>query len=380
MNSQKTDPESREYPGLNFQPRVLLGPGPSMVHPRVLRAMSAPMIGHLDPYYLEIMDRIQEMLRAVFVTENELTLSISGTGSAAMETAVANFVEPGTSILVCENGYFGGRITEMARRYQADVSVIRRPWGKTFSPEEIESALREKPAQVVALVHAETSTGVAQPLGEISRVVHQAGALLLVDAVSSLGGVPLRVDELSIDICYSGSQKCLSAPPGLGPITIGPRALEALESRRSPVANWYLDLTLLRKYWGPERLYHHTAPISANFALYEALRLVLVEGLEARWERHRRNAVLLWDGLQEMGLELFAPEAVRLPPLTTVLAPEGVDEAAIRSALLKEYGIEIAGGLGDLKGKAWRIGLMGYSCRQENILLLLEALKRLLKR
>jgi alanine-glyoxylate transaminase/serine-glyoxylate transaminase/serine-pyruvate transaminase len=366
------------YPELDAPARVLLGPGPSLVHPKVLRAMATPLVGHLDPYFIQLMDHIQDQLRYVFETQNALTIPISGTGSAAMEAAVANMVEPGDAVLVCINGYFGGRIAEMARRYGGSVKTMQRPWGEVFTADEVRQALKEHPSKVVAIVHAETSTGAQQPLDEIARLVHDQGGVLIVDAVTSLGGIPVRVDEVGIDVCYSGSQKCLSCPPGLGPITLNARAEEVLRRRKTPVANWYLDLSIVQKYWGSERTYHHTAPISANFALYEGLRLVAEEGLENRWARHRKNAELLWEGLGDLDLTLHVPEAHRLTTLTTVRVPEGVDELAIRQRLLEEYNIEIAGGLGELKGKIWRIGLMGYSSRPENVLLLLAALGKLL--
>ncbi|MFN2148392.1 MAG: pyridoxal-phosphate-dependent aminotransferase family protein [Anaerolineales bacterium] len=363
------------FPELQNPPRLLLGPGPSMVHPRVLRAMASPLVGHLDPYFLQVMERTQTLLRYVFGTTNDLTIPISGTGSAAMESALANVIEPGDPVLICINGYFGGRLQDMAGRYGAQVRTIEKPWGEVFETKEIEQALSEGPAKVVAIVQAETSTGALQPLSEIAEVVHAAGALFLVDAVTSLGGIPVEVDRTGIDICYSGSQKCLSCPPGLGPITFGSRAIKILQSREHPVANWYLDLTMIQKYWGKERTYHHTAPISSNFALYEGLRIVAEEGLEARYERHRRNAEMLWSGLQDLGMELHVPAAHRLPSLTTVRIPKGVDGNAVRQRLLDEYHIEIAGGLGELKGKVWRIGLMGYSSLRENVELLLAALK-----
>jgi alanine-glyoxylate transaminase/serine-glyoxylate transaminase/serine-pyruvate transaminase len=366
------------YPELDVPPRVLLGPGPSTADPRVLKAMATPLVGHLDPRFLELMDRTQDLLRYVFETDNPLTIPMSGTGTAAMETAVANIVEPGDPVLVCINGYFGGRIEEMVRRYGGDVQTITRPWGEFFTPSEVKEALDSHPAKVVAIVHAETSTGVLQPLDEIARVVHDQGGLLLVDAVTSLGGLPVRVDEAGIDICYSGSQKCLSCPPGMGPVTFGPRAVEALEKRSTPVTNWYLDLTLIRKYWGKDRAYHHTAPISTNYSFYEGLRIAAEEGLEDRWARHRRNGELLWEGLEEMGLTLHVPVEHRLPVLTTVRIPDGADDAKIRRQLLQDYNIEIGGGLGELKGKVWRIGLMGFSSRRENVVLLLSALEKLL--
>jgi alanine-glyoxylate transaminase/serine-glyoxylate transaminase/serine-pyruvate transaminase len=352
-----------------------------MVHPRVLTAMAAPLLGHLDPEFIVLMDRTQELLRYTFETANRLTIPVSGTGSAAMEAAVANAVEPGDPVLVCVNGTFGGRLADMAARYGADVATISRPWGEVFDPGEIAAALDRRPAKVVAIVHAETSTGALQPLGELAPIVHARGGLFVVDTVTSLSGAPVGVDANEIDVCYSGTQKCLSCPPGLGPITLGPRAVERLHARRSPVRSWYLDLAMVERYWGPERTYHHTAPISMNFALYEALRLVAEEGLEARWARHRRHAELLWEGLAELGLTLHvADPSHRAPSLTTVRVPDGVDEAQVRTRLLTEYGIEIAGGLGELKGRVWRIGLMGHSSRPENVLLLLAALRRILGR
>jgi alanine-glyoxylate transaminase/serine-glyoxylate transaminase/serine-pyruvate transaminase len=377
MNTTNT---TNPFPELDIPARTLLGPGPSTVDPRVLRAMAAPLVGHLDPTFLELMDRTQLMLRQVFETHNPLTLAVPGTGSAGMEAALANIIEPGDSVLVCSNGFFSLRMAEMARRYGAQVQLISRPWGEIFTPSEIKQALEAQPAKIVALVHAETSTGALQPLDEIAQIVHQYGALLLVDAVTSLGGLPVRVDATGIDICYSGSQKCLSCPPGLAPITLSQRAEQALSARKIPVANWYLDLNLLGKYWGSERAYHHTAPISTVYAFYEGLRLAVAEGLAARWERHTRNARLLWDGLEALGMTLHVPLEYRLPSLTTVRIPQGVDDVQIRGRLLKEYNLEIGGGLGELKGKVWRIGLMGYSSRPENVLLLLAALGKLLGR
>lgn len=363
------------FPQLTPPERILLGPGPSSVHPRVLQAMGSPVVGHLDPEFLVIMDRTQELLRMVFGTENRLTIPVSGTGSAAMEAAVANMVEPGDPVLVCINGYFGGRLADMAGRYGAEVGTISIAWGEVFSAEQVRQALQRKPAKVVAIVHAETSTGALQPLEEIIEVVHDHGALIIVDAVTSLGGLPVEVDRRGIDVAYSASQKCLSCPPGLGPITLGPRAEQVLSSRRTKVANWYLDLSLVQRYWGSERTYHHTAPISMNYALYEALRIVEQEGLEGRWDRHRKNAELLWSGLEDLGLKLHVPSAHRLPTLTTVRVPDGIDELAVRRRLMQDYSIEIAGGLGELAGTVWRIGLMGYSSNVANVTLLLAALR-----
>ncbi|MBN2304361.1 MAG: alanine--glyoxylate aminotransferase family protein [Anaerolineae bacterium] len=372
-------PDMTAFPELAMPPRVLLGPGPSMVDPRVLRAMATPLVGHLDPAFIQLMDRTKELLRYTFQTANDLTLPISGTGTAAMEAAVANMVEPGDSVLVCINGYFGMRLAEMAQRYGGDVETIRVPWGDVFDAAAVKAALDQRPAQVVMIVHGETSSGAAQPIAEIAQVVHEQGGVLIVDTVASLAGVPVLVDAWDIDVCYSGAQKCLSCPPGASPITLGARAVEKLEKRATPVANWYLDLTLLRTYWGTARAYHHTAPISTNYAFYEALRLVAEEGLEARWARHRRTAESLWSGLADLDLTLHVAPDYRLASLTTVRIPAGLDEAAIRTRLLADYNVEIAGGLGELKGQVWRVGLMGYSARQENVTLLLGALRNLIR-
>ena len=360
---------------MHITPRCLLGPGPSNVHPNVLQALGSPLVGHLDHQFLVLMNEIQDMLRYVFVTENKLTIPISGTGSAGMEAALCNFIEPGDPVLVCINGYFGERIAEMAGRYGAEVTKLERPWGEILDFDEIKAELERKPAKIVAVVHAETSTGALQPVEGLSEIVHQQNGLFLVDCVTSLGGIPLKIDAWDIDIAYSGTQKCLSVPPGLAPITINERASSVLHSRKSKVANWYLDLSMVEKYWGSERTYHHTAPISMNFALYEGLKLIQTEGIEDRWNRHLRNAFLLWEGLEALGLELVIPRAYRLPTLTTVYVPDGVEDAAVRKNLLNKYNIEIAGGLGKYAGKVWRIGLMGHSSSEENVELLLNALK-----
>ena len=369
----------KTYSDLNTPERILLGPGPSMVSSRVLRAMAHPLLGHLDPKFIELMKEVQELLRYTFQTTNEMTLPVSGTGSAGMESTVANLLEPGDSILIAVNGYFGERLVDMAGRYGAIVHRLDKPWGEVATPEEVDAALKAHPAKVVAVVHAETSTGAMTPLEGMAEVVHKHGALLLVDCVTSLGGIPLKIDGWGIDIAYSGTQKCLSCPPGLSPVTVGATAREAFHNRKTKVANWYLDLTMLEHYWGDERTYHHTAPISMNFALREALRLVYEEGLEARYQRHRENSKLLWDGLEELDLRLIVPEKHRLPTLTTVAIPEGVNDAEIRGRLLNEYNIEVAGGLGAFKGKAWRIGLMGHSSSKQNVELLLAALSKLLR-
>jgi alanine-glyoxylate transaminase/serine-glyoxylate transaminase/serine-pyruvate transaminase len=363
------------YHDLDVPARTLLGPGPSMVHPRVLRAMAHPLVGHLDPRFIALMNEVQELLRLVFQTENRLTIPISGTGSAGMEAALCNWIEPGDAVLIGVNGYFGERLCDVAGRYGAEVLRLERPWGEVLTPEEVEQALRRQPAKLVALVHAETSTGALQPIEGMADVVHRHGGLLLLDCVTSLGGVPVTVDRWEADIVYSGTQKCLSCPPGLAPLTVGPRAVESLRQRKSRVANWYLDLTMIERYWGSERTYHHTAPISMNYALREALRLIHEEGLEACLARHAANAALLWAGLEGLGLRLHVPPERRLPSLTTVLIPNGVDGAAVQRQLLDDYNVEIAGGLGVLKGRVWRIGLMGYSSRRENALLLLAALQ-----
>lgn len=369
-----------KYTDLNTSPRILLGPGPSMVHPRILRALGHPLVGHLDPQFVALMNEVQDLLRMVFQTRNQLTIPISGTGSAGMEAAICNFVEPGDRVLVGVNGYFSERLCNMAQRYGANVCRLERPWGEVFTLDEIERTLNHQPAKLVALVHAETSTGACQPMEGVADIVHRHGGLLVMDCVTSLGGLPVMVDGWDVDIAYSATQKCLSCPPGLAPLTVSRRAQQALSARKTVVANWYLDLTMVQAYWGSERTYHHTAPISMNFGLREALRLVDEEGLEPRFERHQANAQLLWEGLQSLGLRLTVAANHRLPSLTTVWVPDGVDEAGVRRRLLDEYNIEIAGGLGVFKGRIWRIGLMGYSSRRENVVLLLGALERLLHR
>lgn len=358
--------------------RYLHGPGPSDCDPRVLQAMTNPAVGHLDPDFLTIMAEVQRLLRLVWQTKNDLTLPISGTGTSGMETAIANLIEPGDPVLIGVAGYFGERLVDIATRYGAEVTRIDCGWGEVFDAPQIAETLHQHPAKVVAIVHAETSTGVLQPLADISKVVHDAGALLLVDCVTSLGGVAVEVDRLGIDAAYSCTQKCLSAPSGLSPFTFGPRALEKLKSRKDKVRSFYLDLTLLQKYWGSEHIYHHTAPINMIYALQEALHLIEAEGLEARIARHRANAEQLWQGLEQMGLSMHVPYAHRLPSLTTVRIPDGVDEGMVRKRLLQDYKIEIGAGLGALKGKVWRIGLMGYASTPERITKLLEALDHML--
>jgi alanine-glyoxylate transaminase/serine-glyoxylate transaminase/serine-pyruvate transaminase len=364
-----------------IRPRILMGPGPSDVHPRVLEAMRRPTIGHLDSQMFAILNDIRQMLQAVFQTRNELTLAVSGTGSAGMEACLANLLEPGDPMLVCSAGVFGQRMREVAGRAGAKVTVIEAPWGRVFSAGQVRAALEEHgPFKLVGIVHAETSTGAAQPIEAISRVVHEASALLLVDAVTSLGGMELDVDGWGIDACYSGTQKCLSCPPGLAPVTFSPAALAAMRRRKHPVQSWYLDMSLVGQYWGSERLYHHTAPINMSYALHEALRLVLEEGLEQRWARHARAHGRLKSELEGLGIRYLADPAHCLPMLNAVAAPEGVDEAMVRRRLAEDHGIEIGGGLGAFKGKAWRIGLMGESATERHVALLIDALQTILPR
>ncbi|MCO6441928.1 MAG: alanine--glyoxylate aminotransferase family protein [Nitrococcus mobilis] len=363
---------------INAPQRILLGPGPSDTHPRVLAALAKPTIGHLDPYFLQVMNELQSMLREVFQTTNELTLAVSGTGSSGMEACVVNLIEPGDRMLVCINGVFGGRMSDVATRAGAQVTTLERGFGEIFSPEEIAEALQRVQPKVVGIVHAETSTGAWQPLEEIAKVVHASDALLLVDCVTSLAGAPVEVDRWGLDAVYSGTQKCLSCPPGLAPVTFSPRAVEVIERRQSKIASWYLDMSMVRSYWGDSRAYHHTAPINENYGLHEALRLVLEEGLEHRFARHMHNHRALKAGLQAMGIEYSVAEGQQLPMLNSVWVPEGVDDSGVRSQLLREYGIEIGGGLGPMKGRTWRIGLMGEASTARNVLLFLAALERCL--
>lgn len=361
--------------------RLLLGPGPSEVSPEVLQALSIPLLGHLDPDFLGIMDEIMQGLREIFRTRNRLTLPISGTGSAGMEAAVSNLVEPGDRVVLGVCGYFGLRLAEMCRRRGADLVTVEAPWGQPVDPAEMARAIAGGPTRVAAVVHAETSTGVLQPLDEIASAARKAGALLIADTVTSLGGLPVEVDATGIDAAYSASQKCLSAPPGAAPVSFSARAMAKVKARKTDPPFWYLDLRLLDGYWGEEgRVYHHTAPISTFYALREAIRLALEEGLEARWERHAAAGRALVEGAAVMGLEPLVEQRWRLPMLTTLRVPEGVDEKEVRARLLHEEAIEIAGGLGPLAGKVWRVGLMGHSARVENVEQLLAGLKRILKR
>ena len=365
---------------LNPSPRLLLGPGPSLVHARVLRAMATPLVGHLDPDFLAILAEIRSMLRGVFQTENELTLAISGTGTAAMEAALSNLLEPGESMLACVQGYFGQRLAEMGRRYGANVELLEAAWGEVHDPQAIEDALARRPVKLVTLVHAETSTGVCQPdIAAIAAACRRHDALLVLDVVTSLGGLPVDIDGWQVDVAYSAAQKSISGPPGLSPITVGPRARQAIARRSTPPPVFYFDLELLGQYWSDRPSYHHTAPISTAYGLREALRLALEEGLPARWARHAANARRLWDGLERLDLPLLVPEPLRLPTLSTPRLPGTFDEATIRRRLLLEYNIEIAGGFGPLAGRVWRIGLMGESSRPEHVLTLLAALEDVLR-
>jgi alanine-glyoxylate transaminase / serine-glyoxylate transaminase / serine-pyruvate transaminase len=358
--------------------RILMGPGPSDIHPRVLLALAAPTVGHLDPYFLKVMDELQGMLRQVFRTENKLTLAVSGTGSAGMETVVVNLIEPGDRMVVCINGVFGARMADVAKRAGAEVTVIERPYGEVFDPGEIETVLKSAQPKVLGIVNAETSTGAHQPVDEIAKLCHAHGALIAVDCVTSLGGAPVEVDAWGLDAVYSGTQKCLSCPPGLAPVTFSPRAVEAIDKRTKKVQSWYLDMQMVKDYWSGNRAYHHTAPINMNYALHEALRIVLEEGVDARFARHRRNHVALKAGIEAMGLAYAGVEGRRLPMLNAILIPDGIDDVAVRKQLLTEFGIEIGGGLGPWKGKAWRVGLMGVASCEANVLLFLAAIEKCL--
>ncbi len=367
------------FPTLDPPTRILLGPGPGMPHPRVLRAMQAPTLGHLDPELIKVFAQEQELLRYVFQTRNEWTFALSGTGTAGMEAALANLIEPEDAVLACVHGYFGGRLADMATRLGAHVDRIERPLGQIFDPSEVKSALRKKKYKLLTIVHAETSTGAEQlHIQEIAAAAHDTGALLILDTVTSLGGIPVRVDDWGVDLAYSASQKNLGAPSGLAPITIGAQARERIQKRARPVSSFYLDLGLYSAYWNGAHAYHHTASSSLHFALHEGLQIIAETGLEATYARQRANATLLWDGLQARDLQPFIPLEFRLPPLTTARVPRGADAHAIRARLLNDYNIEIAAGFGSLKDEVWRIGLMGFSSRKENVTLFLAALDELL--
>jgi len=358
--------------------RTLMGPGPSDIHPRVLATLARPTVGHMDPYYLQIMDELQSMLREVFRTKNRLTMAISGTGSAGQEATVLNLIEPGDRVLVCVNGVFGGRLVDMAERAGGEVTTIERPWGEVFTVVEVKEALARVKPKVVAIVLAETSTGAWQPIEKIAAAVRDAGAMLILDTVTALGGIPVEIDKWQIDAAYSGTQKCLSCPPGLAPVSFSDRAVDKILKRREKVRSWYLDVSLIANYWGGDRVYHHTAPINMTYALHEALRLVLEEGLEACFARHRRNHEALKAGLAAIGIDYATQPGHALPQLNAVRIPPGIDDASVRNALLERFGIEIGAGLGAFNGTVWRIGLMGYASRHTNVLVLLAALEQLL--
>jgi alanine-glyoxylate transaminase/serine-glyoxylate transaminase/serine-pyruvate transaminase len=358
-----------------------MAPGPSNLHPRVVQALIAPLTGHKDPYLLGLMDQIADLLRLVFETQNRATLVLPASGGSGMEAALVNLLEPGDTVVIGEAGFFAHRMVEIARRlHNVEVVVVCGTWGSPVDNRELAEAVRKHRPRVLALVHGETSSGAEQPLEGLADVCRETDTLLVVDAVATLGGVRLPVDALGIDVCYAGSQKCLSAPPGLAPVTLSERALRAISQRRTPVQSWYLDLELHARLWGPEHIYHHTSPVLNLYALYEALQLVAEEGLERRLERHRLHASALRAGLEALGLGLFAHPRHRLPSVTTVLAPPGVSAAAVRAALLDEYNVEIAGGLGEYADRMWRVGIMGYSAQQRNVMLLLTALEHILAR
>lgn len=358
--------------------RRLMGPGPLNIHPRVYQALSSPVIGHLDPAYLKILDQVAELLRMVFRTKNRVTNASPGTGTSGMESCVANLIEPGDPVLVCVNGYFGDRIRQMVERQEAKLSLLEGEWGKPIDPELVEKTLRKNRQKVIGLVHAETSTGVLQPMADIARLAREHGAMLLLDTVTSLGGVDVRIDEWGVDAAYSCSQKCIGSAAGLSPVTFSDRAVESVHRRKHPVRSWYLDISLLEKYWGTERVYHHTSSSTLNYGLIEALRLIEEEGLEKRIQRHTANHKALVAGVEAMGLEMLVAPEFRLPSLNTIRIPAGIDDAKVRSYLLETFNLEIGGGLGTLKGKVWRVGLMGYSSNAENILFFIAAISQAL--
>ena len=356
-------------------PRLLLGPGPSDAHPRVLTAMTTPLLGHLDPQFLQIMNETQEMLREVFRTTNRLTFPVSATGMAGMETCVVNLIEPGDKMVVCAKGFFGGRMIDVTGRAGAQVTALQKPWGQVFDLDQLRDTLKTVRPKALGIVHAETSTGAWQHIEQLGKLCHEFDTLLIVDAVTSLGCTPVEVDKWELDAVFSCSQKGLGCPPGLSPVTFSDRAVATLKARKTKVQSWYLDLSMIESYWGGDRAYHHTAPISMVYALREGLRIVLEEGLEARWARHQRNHVALKAGLEALGLTYTAKPGCQLPQLNAVRIPEGIDDLACRKRMLTEFGIEIGGGLGDFKGKAWRIGLMGYNSRPSSVLLVLAAME-----
>jgi len=378
MSAIGQESSTLHFPALQPPHRYLFGPGPSMVHPRVYEALAKPIVGHLDPYFIQVMADVQQLLKTTFGTNDGATLVISGTGSAGMEAAVANFVEPGSTLAVFANGYFSDRLTEMARRNGANVVRFEKPWGDTFTDYEVREFIsREKP-KVVAYVHAETSTGALQPGQAICAAAHDAGALVIADCVTSLGGVPVEFDQTGIDIAYSCTQKGLSCPPGLSPMAMSPGAMDWLRARSTPSRSWYLDLKLIYDYSTVSHRYHHTAPISMFYALREALLVIAEEGIEDRWERHRRCHKSFVKGIETMGLRMHVPEEHRIATLNTVRVPEGIDEAKVRKRLLDGPGIEIAGGFGPLAGKVFRIGVMGPLATEDNVQFFLKEFNKAL--
>jgi alanine-glyoxylate transaminase/serine-glyoxylate transaminase/serine-pyruvate transaminase len=355
-----------------------MGPGPLDIHPRVYQALTSPVIGHLDPAYLNTLDHIGELLRNTFATSNRVTHATPGTGTSGMEACVANLVEPGDAVLVCVHGYFGDRIRQMVERQEAEPTVLESEWGMPADPERVKAELDKRAYKVIGLVHAETSTGVLQPMEEIARLAKEYGVMILLDTVTSLGGIEIKADDWGVDAAYSCSQKCIGAPPGLAPVTFSDRAIESLKHRKHPVRSWYLDIELLSKYWGSERMYHHTSSSTLNYALLEALELIDEEGLQNRFARHLKNHKALVAGVEAMGLEMLVKPEYRLPTLNTVRIPDGVDDLKVRGYLLKKFNLEIGGGLGALGGKVWRVGLMGYSSSAENVLFFLSALSHAL--
>lgn len=363
--------------------RILMGPGPSDVSPRVLEALSRPTIGHLDPLFVSFMDEMKMLLKFAFQTDNELTMPVSAPGSAGMETCFVNLVEPGDKVIVCQNGVFAGRMKENVERCGGIAVMVQDEWGRAVDPQKLEDALKANPdAKIVAFVHAETSTGAQSDAKTLVEIAHKNNCLTIVDAVTSLGGTPLKVDEWNIDAIYSGTQKCLSCTPGLSPVSFSPRAQEKIKNRKTRVQSWFLDLNLVMGYWGgaTKRAYHHTAPINALYGLHEALVMLQEEGLHNSWSRHHNNHLALRAGLEAMGLKFVVPEAERLPQLNAIAVPEGVDEAAVRGLLLSDYNLEIGAGLGAMAGKVWRIGLMGHASNPRNVRLCLNALDDVLVR
>jgi alanine-glyoxylate transaminase/serine-glyoxylate transaminase/serine-pyruvate transaminase len=363
--------------------RILMGPGPSNVHSRVLEAMARPTIGHLDPKFIELMNEIKELLKYAFQTNNEVTFAVSGPGSVGMETCLVNLVEPGAKVLVCINGVFGGRMKSIVERCGAEAVVVNMPWGRAVDPQLFEDTLNKNQGiNVCSFVHAETSTGARTDIKTLTEIAHQHNCIVITDTVTSLAGIPLLIDEWNIDVSYSGSQKCLSCPPGLSPVTFNERAVEFIKKRKSPVQSWFMDLNLILSYWSgnTKRAYHHTAPINSLYALHESLLILKKEGIENSWKRHKENGEKLVSELEQIGLKPFVKENERLPQLTSVSIPAGIDEAKVRITILNEYNIEIGAGLGELSGKVWRIGLMGYSSNDENINACVSALKEILRK